>query len=173
MSFRLLDHLESSHYHPQFDVGGSSREDILELLKKSGDKRSLVLCCSNISSLLDGIHNMSQVLEIYVCEKHCSSQLDVLQLRNYPKVKLISLDDPNSGWKSSAHHAIAAVCSTEDQYVDHYNAMKDALKAAMENSSDGVATENPPDGVATKNPSDEVVAENPSDGATINKNQNG
>jgi len=131
MGFRLLDHIDSRHYHPPFDVGVSSWEGILELLKKSGDKRSLVLCCSNISRLLDGIHNMPQVLEIYVCEKHCSPQLDVLQLENYPKVKRCLLDDPNSGWKSSAHHAIAAVCSTEDQYVDHYNAMKDALKAAM------------------------------------------
>lgn len=130
MSSRLLYYVNSDHYDPQPKNGIYCWDEILGLLRRSDNKRSLVVCSSDIENILDEIYNMVQVLEIYVCEEHLPSQVKDRMLPDYPKVKLVSLNDSNSSWKSSAYHAIASVCDTPDQYDDHLYALKAAYNAS-------------------------------------------
>jgi rhodanese-related sulfurtransferase len=132
MGFRLLYYYEPGHYYPQSDIGVSDLTDLLNHLQSSDVKISLVLCCSDIESFLRKIHDMEQVLEIYVCQQHLQLPPGVILPNNYPKAKVIPLNDFTSNWESLAQHNIAVCCQTVNEHADHLNALKDAFNAAQE-----------------------------------------
>jgi hypothetical protein len=134
---RILCDFESNHYNPWSSIRVDDQQDLLRHLRLSDVKMSVLLCCSNIQARLLDIHDMDQVLEIYVCNEHVQIPDNVLLLSDYPKVKVVPLDDRTSNWKSSAYHNIAMSCDTVNEHFDHQGALDLALRAAHERISHG------------------------------------
>lgn len=145
---RLLFHRQLSHDHPQLNNRMTDWQTILDLLKQLNKSRSLVLCSASSSYIEQRLYEvrlMSHVVEIFVCKEHVPKEIEASLLRDYPKVKLVLLDD--SSWKASAYHSIAATCDTSAEEDDHLEALKAARKVANEfaqqklgqNNTDGIA----------------------------------
>ncbi|CAF3394416.1 unnamed protein product [Rotaria socialis] len=128
----FIHYFEEGHHYSQSDLVVSDRRDILKYLDSPDVKKTLVLCCPDIKSLLDEIHNMKQVLEIYVCNIHFPMPPGVSLRQIYPKVTLIRLDDSMADWKSTAYHNIAMSYEFVNEHFAHVDALKRAFQAAQE-----------------------------------------